>query len=249
MATRQRGTTRPASSRPSSGVAPRPPSGRRGHCVPRRRPRGLPVRAPRRRRRIGGRVMTRRGASGGTAMNEETIVTEGLRRVDPAERATYLDAACAGDAALGGGSRTCWPPARRETLREPPRAAAHRLRERSRPAERPSPPRKCREPRRRRKRSPMPLHPPRSPTATGDGDRLARRRGRPPAARAARGPGPGHRPVQAARADRRGRHGHRLHGRADRAGPPHGRLEGHQAGHGHAARCWPASRPSARPWP
>ena len=33
-------------------------------------------------------------------MNEETIFTEGLRRADPAERATYLDAACAGDAAL-----------------------------------------------------------------------------------------------------------------------------------------------------
>ena len=36
------------------------------------------------------------------------------------------------------------------------------------------------------------------------------------------GPGHGHRPVQAAGADRRGRHGRRLHGRADRAGAPQG---------------------------
>ena len=36
-------------------------------------------------------------------------------------------------------------------------------------------------------------------------------------------PGHGDRPVQAAGADRRRRHGHRLHGRADAAGPPQGR--------------------------
>ena len=45
----------------------------------------------------------------------------------------------------------------------------------------------------------------------------------------------GHRPLQAAGADRRGGHGRRLHGRADAPGPPQGGPEGHQAGHGHAA--------------
>ena len=43
------------------------------------------------------------------------------------------------------------------------------------------------------------------------------------------------RPVQAAAADRRRRHGHGLHGRADRAGPAQGRAQGHQAGHGQPA--------------
>ena len=33
------------------------------------------------------------------------------------------------------------------------------------------------------------------------------------------------------------------------AGPPQGRPEGHQAGHGHAGRWSPASRPSGRRWP
>ena len=42
-----------------------------------------------------------------------------------------------------------------------------------------------------------------------------------------------HRPVQVIAADRRGRHGHRLHGRADPARPAQGRPQGHQAGHGH----------------
>ena len=57
------------------------------------------------------------------------------------------------------------------------------------------------------------------------------------------------RPVQAARADRRGGHGHGLHGRADPAGPAQGRAEAHQGGDGHAARWSPGSRPSGRPWP
>ena len=50
-----------------------------------------------------------------------------------------------------------------------------------------------------------------------------------------RGSGHGHRPVQAAGADRRGRHGRRLHGRADPARAPQGRAEDHQARHGHEA--------------
>ena len=45
------------------------------------------------------------------------------------------------------------------------------------------------------------------------------------------------RPVQAAPADRRGRHGRRLHGRAGAARPPQGRAQDHQAGDGqHAGR-------------
>ena len=39
-------------------------------------------------------------------------------------------------------------------------------------------------------------------------------------------------PVQAPAADRRGRHGHGLHGRADPARPAQGRAQGHQAGDG-----------------
>ena len=45
-------------------------------------------------------------------------------------------------------------------------------------------------------------------------------------------PGHGHRPVQAAAADRRGGHGHGLHGRADPAGAADGRAEAHQGRHG-----------------
>ena len=45
----------------------------------------------------------------------------------------------------------------------------------------------------------------------------------------------GHRPVQAAGADRRRRHGRRLHGRADPARAPQGGAEDHQAGHGYEA--------------
>ena len=63
-----------------------------------------------------------------------------------------------------------------------------------------------------------------------------------------RGPRHGHRPLQAAGADRRGGHGRRLHGRADAARAPQGGPEGHQAGHGHEAGRSPGSRPSARPW-
>ena len=44
-----------------------------------------------------------------------------------------------------------------------------------------------------------------------------------------------HRALQAAPADRRGRHGRRLHGRAGAARPPQGRAQDHQAGHGHRA--------------
>ena len=42
----------------------------------------------------------------------------------------------------------------------------------------------------------------------------------------------GHRPLQAAPADRRGGHGHGLHGRADPAGAADGRAEAHQGRHG-----------------
>ena len=50
-----------------------------------------------------------------------------------------------------------------------------------------------------------------------------------------RRPRHGHRPLQAAGADRRGGHGRRLRGRADPARPPQGGAEDHQAGHGHEA--------------
>ena len=50
-----------------------------------------------------------------------------------------------------------------------------------------------------------------------------------------RRPRHGHRPLQAAGADRRRGHGRGVHGRAGAAGPPQGGAEGHQAGHGHAA--------------
>ena len=49
----------------------------------------------------------------------------------------------------------------------------------------------------------------------------------------------GHRPVQAPPGDRRGGHGHGLHGRADPARAPHGRPEAHQGRHGQP----PGARP------
>ena len=64
-----------------------------------------------------------------------------------------------------------------------------------------------------------------------------------------RTPRHGHRPVQAPPADRRGRHGHGLHGRADPARPAQGRPQGHQGRAWTAARSSPASRPNGRPWP
>ena len=79
--------------------------------------------------------------------------------------------------------------------------------------------------------------PPASPTLSMDSSRFDRGRRH------------GHRPVQALAADRRGRHGHRLHGRADPARPAQGRAQGHQGRAWTAARSSPASRPSGRPWP
>ena len=56
-----------------------------------------------------------------------------------------------------------------------------------------------------------------------------------------------HRPVQAAGADRRRRHGRGLHGRADAARPPQGGPEDHQAGHGHPAGDRPLRGRAAGP--
>ena len=56
----------------------------------------------------------------------------------------------------------------------------------------------------------------------------------------AEGPGSRIGPYKLAPADRRGRHGHRLHGRADRAGPPHGRAQAHQG------RAWTRRQVLAR---
>ena len=47
--------------------------------------------------------------------------------------------------------------------------------------------------------------------------------------------------------DRRRRHGHRLHGRADRARPAQGRPQGHQAGHGQPAGHRPLRGRAAGP--
>ena len=55
------------------------------------------------------------------------------------------------------------------------------------------------------------------------------------------------RPVQAAAADRRRRHGHGLHGRADPARPAQGRPQGHQAGHGQPAGHRPLRGRAAGP--
>ena len=70
---------------------------------------------------------------------------------------------------------------------------------------------------------------------------------RAPRAAHRRAPRHGHRPVQAAAADRRRRHGRRLHGRADRADPADGRAEDHQARHGHAAGDRPLRGRAAGP--
>ena len=71
----------------------------------------------------------------------------------------------------------------------------------------------------------------RPPTSDATRRRPARRR--PVADRGRRGPGTVGRPVQAAGADRRGRDGRRLPGRAGAAGPAAGGAEGDQAGDGH----------------
>ena len=57
----------------------------------------------------------------------------------------------------------------------------------------------------------------------------------------------GHRPLQAAGADRRRGHGRRLHGRADAAGAPQGGAEDHQAGHGYQAGHRPVRGRAAGP--
>ena len=63
----------------------------------------------------------------------------------------------------------------------------------------------------------------------------------------AEAPRHGHRPLQAAPANRRGRHGRGLHGRADRAGRAARGAEDHQAGHGHAAGDRPVRGRAAGP--
>ena len=69
----------------------------------------------------------------------------------------------------------------------------------------------------------------------GDGGLYVLARGRGGRCLAPRTPRHGHRPVQAATADRRRRHGHGLHGRADPARPAQGRPQGDQARHGQPA--------------
>ena len=61
--------------------------------------------------------------------------------------------------------------------------------------------------------------------------------------------GHGHRPVQAAAADRRRRHGRRLHGRADAAGQADGGAQDHQARHGLPAGRRPFRGRAAGPGP
>ena len=70
-----------------------------------------------------------------------------------------------------------------------------------------------------------------------------------PAACECRGPGQPHRPVQAAAADRRGGHGHGLHGRADPAGAAQGRAEAHQGRHGQPPGPRPLRGRAAGPGP
>ena len=58
-----------------------------------------------------------------------------------------------------------------------------------------------------------------------------------------------HRPLQAPRTDRRGRHGHGLHGPADRTHQARGRAQNHQAGHGLQGRARPLRGRAAGPGP
>ena len=142
-------------------------------------------------------------------MTERSIFLAALDRPDPAERAAYLDQACAGDPELrrrvedllnahdepGDSSRT---PRHSAT---PPPGLAMKTRT---------------------------IDLPQSPIVEGPGSRIG--------------------PYKLLQKIGEGGMGTVYHGRAGEAGPPQGRAQDHQAGHGHRARSSPASRPSARPW-
>ena len=124
----------------------------------------------------------------------ETVFFAALAKVDPAERAAYLNEACGADTDL----RRCVD----RLLAAHPQVGSF-LRDDD-------------------------VAPTSSPGGSWARDEWRRHR------RAAdhRAPRHGDRPVQAPAADRRGRHGHRLHGRADPARAAQGRPQGHQARHG-----------------
>ena len=166
-----------------------------------------------------------------------TIFAEALERTDPAARAAYLDGACAGDAALrqrveallaahdgagrflepdsSGMSETAAPETQGATADVRPGNAS------------------------------LPREPATAEHTTGRHAHHDRRprAGRPPR-RIRRGPGH-RRPVHAARRPRRGRDGHRLPGRADRAGQAAGGAEADQDRHGLAGRAGPVRRRAA----
>ena len=166
-----------------------------------------------------------------------TIFAEALERTDPADRAAYLDGACAG--------RRRPPPAGRGAARRPrrgrpvPGSRRHRhvrTRPHPKPWKRPRRPRRKRVPRRNRR-----------PGNTRPDGTIAAVAGAPPADRPRRiRRGPGHRrPVHAARSPRRGGDGHRLPGRSDRTGQAAGGAEADQDRHGLARGAGPVRRRAA----
>ena len=165
-----------------------------------------------------------------------TVFAEALERTDPADRAAYLDGACAGDAALrrrveallaahDGAGRFLEPDA--TGVSEPASAATQEATGTS-VAGNASPV---------RNRRPGKTH----RTARSPRSRAPRR---PPPRRVRRGPGH-RRPVHVARGPRRGGDGHRLPGRADRTGQAAGGAEADQDRHGLAGGAGPVRRRAA----
>ena len=205
-------------------------------------------------------------------MNELDLFTEALNRTDPAERAAFLDRACAGnpelrrrlEELLAGHARSRSPLDRPPLAPENPRRPST-SRRRSRPG--------CTDPTRGRRpwltSIPWPPRtwnrwPPRPrPTRPGSSEPTGQRRSTTPTpdatAAASEAPtpraAPSHdgrrdrhrhrRPVHAGRGDRRGRHGLGLPGQPDRAGQASGGVEADQDGDGFAGRAGPVRRRAA----
>ena len=159
-----------------------------------------------------------------------TLFAEALERTDPADRAAYLDGACAGDAALrrrveallaahDGTSRFLEPDG--TSVSEPAPAATEEATGTSAPETRPCPEPATRE-----------------DTPDFNNNRGSARRRWPPPRRVRRGPGH-RRPLQVARGPRRGGDGHRLPGRTDRTGQAPGGAEADQDRDGFAGGAGP----------
>ena len=171
----------------------------------------------------------------------KAIFSEALDREPGPPRSAYLDEACRGDAALRAQVEELLGPRSSRTLPRRRRPAA-----RQRPGPRAAGDAR---PKRRPRRAPAPTgRPGAAPRPRADAAGRRSPRPRRPARRPRRGPGDRIGPYKLLQQIGEGGMGTVYMAEQTEPVQPQGRPEGHQAGHGHAARSSPGSRPSGRRW-